>query len=150
DVQEPRHGCDRIDDDQDHAACRTSCPSVRINPNGRRQPVVSPHRATPNRHVAVAAAYERRPCNRLLAARRSACKHLAKRLPGSVRSRAISICTLGPVTGVNTLERKRSGKEGTPVEFVILGRTELRADGRSVDLGATKQRGLLAVLLYHV
>lgn len=36
------------------------------------------------------------------------------------------------------------------VEFVILGRTELRVQGRSVDLGAAKQRALLALLLYHV
>jgi DNA-binding SARP family transcriptional activator/tetratricopeptide (TPR) repeat protein len=36
------------------------------------------------------------------------------------------------------------------MEFVILGRTELRVNGRSVDLGAAKQRGLLGILLYHV
>jgi DNA-binding SARP family transcriptional activator/tetratricopeptide (TPR) repeat protein len=36
------------------------------------------------------------------------------------------------------------------VDFVILGRTALHADGRPVDLGAAKQRALLAMLLFHV
>jgi DNA-binding SARP family transcriptional activator len=36
------------------------------------------------------------------------------------------------------------------MEFVILGRTELRVHGQPVDLGAAKQRGLMAILLYHV
>jgi DNA-binding SARP family transcriptional activator/tetratricopeptide (TPR) repeat protein len=35
------------------------------------------------------------------------------------------------------------------VEFVILGPTALNIDGQAVPLGAAKQRGLLAVLLYH-
>ncbi|MBF9129390.1 tetratricopeptide repeat protein [Plantactinospora sp. S1510] len=35
------------------------------------------------------------------------------------------------------------------MEFVILGPTALNIDGRAVPLGAAKQRGLLAVLLYH-
>ncbi|WP_198348149.1 tetratricopeptide repeat protein [Plantactinospora sp. KBS50] len=35
------------------------------------------------------------------------------------------------------------------MEFTILGPTELRIKGRSIPLGAAKQRGLLAVLLYH-
>jgi DNA-binding SARP family transcriptional activator/tetratricopeptide (TPR) repeat protein len=36
------------------------------------------------------------------------------------------------------------------VDFVILGRTALHAGGRPVDLGAAKQRALLAVLLFNV
>lgn len=41
--------------------------------------------------------------------------------------------------------------EGThPMEFVILGSTALYVAGESRHLGAAKQRGLLAVLLYHV
>jgi DNA-binding SARP family transcriptional activator len=36
------------------------------------------------------------------------------------------------------------------VEFVILGTTALYVDGRSVPLGAAKQRGMFALLLYHV
>jgi DNA-binding SARP family transcriptional activator/tetratricopeptide (TPR) repeat protein len=36
------------------------------------------------------------------------------------------------------------------VEFTILGRTQLRVDQRSVDLGAAKQRGLLTLLLLNV
>ncbi|GAA0921329.1 hypothetical protein GCM10009558_032840 [Virgisporangium aurantiacum] len=36
------------------------------------------------------------------------------------------------------------------MDFVILGRTALHADGRPVDLGAAKQRALLAMLLFHV
>lgn len=36
------------------------------------------------------------------------------------------------------------------MEFVILGRTELYVAGQPVSLGAARQRGLLAVLLYHV
>ncbi|MEV5447059.1 BTAD domain-containing putative transcriptional regulator [Streptomyces sp. NPDC052644] len=35
------------------------------------------------------------------------------------------------------------------MEFSILGPTELRFEGRPIPLGAAKQRGLLAVLLYH-
>ncbi|MFY1690142.1 AfsR/SARP family transcriptional regulator [Plantactinospora sp. WMMB782] len=35
------------------------------------------------------------------------------------------------------------------MEFVILGQTALSAGGRAVSLGAAKQRGLLAVLLYR-
>ena len=42
------------------------------------------------------------------------------------------------------------GLGGRPVDFVILGRTALHADGRPVDLGAAKQRALLAMLLFHV
>lgn len=36
------------------------------------------------------------------------------------------------------------------MEFVILGPTALTVKGRDVPLGVAKQRGLLAVLLYHV
>ncbi|WP_089156466.1 AfsR/SARP family transcriptional regulator [Micromonospora sp. NBS 11-29] len=36
------------------------------------------------------------------------------------------------------------------MEFTILGPTKLMIEGRSMPLGAAKQRGLLAVLLYHV
>lgn len=36
------------------------------------------------------------------------------------------------------------------MEFAILGRTELRVDGRSVDIGAAKQRALLSLLLLNV
>ncbi|SCL34392.1 DNA-binding transcriptional activator of the SARP family [Micromonospora pallida] len=39
---------------------------------------------------------------------------------------------------------------GVPMEFSILGPTGLSVAGRSVPLGVAKQRGLLAVLLYHV
>ncbi|MEU7796933.1 BTAD domain-containing putative transcriptional regulator [Micromonospora tulbaghiae] len=35
------------------------------------------------------------------------------------------------------------------MEFAILGPTKLMVEGRSIPLGAAKQRGLLAVLLYH-
>ncbi|WFE63680.1 tetratricopeptide repeat protein [Micromonospora sp. WMMD714] len=35
------------------------------------------------------------------------------------------------------------------MEFAILGPTELRIEGRLIPLGAAKQRGLLAILLYH-
>ncbi|MEU8020653.1 tetratricopeptide repeat protein [Micromonospora haikouensis] len=35
------------------------------------------------------------------------------------------------------------------MEFTILGPTELTVGGRTIPLGAAKQRGLLAVLLYH-
>lgn len=35
------------------------------------------------------------------------------------------------------------------MEFVILGPTALHVDGRSVPLGPAKQRGMLALLLYH-
>ncbi|SCF14874.1 Tetratricopeptide repeat-containing protein [Micromonospora matsumotoense] len=35
------------------------------------------------------------------------------------------------------------------MEFSILGPTELTVEGRSIPLGAAKQRGLLAILLYH-
>src|SRR5690606_7559426 len=38
---------------------------------------------------------------------------------------------------------------GVGMEFAILGPTELRIDGRLIPLGAAKQRGLLATLLYH-
>lgn len=36
------------------------------------------------------------------------------------------------------------------MDFVILGRTALHLDGGPVDLGAAKQRAMLAVLLFHV
>src|SRR5690242_8173466 len=36
------------------------------------------------------------------------------------------------------------------MEFVILGPTALRLDGKPIPLGAAKQRGMLAVLLYYV
>jgi tetratricopeptide (TPR) repeat protein/DNA-binding SARP family transcriptional activator len=39
---------------------------------------------------------------------------------------------------------------GEPVEFKILGPTALEVDGRRIPLGAAKQRGMLALLLYHV
>ncbi|MGI5237286.1 AfsR/SARP family transcriptional regulator [Dactylosporangium sp. CA-139066] len=35
------------------------------------------------------------------------------------------------------------------MNFVILGPTALRVDGQSIPLGAAKQRGMLALLLYH-
>ncbi|GAB3816768.1 tetratricopeptide repeat protein [Micromonospora zhanjiangensis] len=35
------------------------------------------------------------------------------------------------------------------MEFMILGPTKLTVEGRSIPLGTAKQRGLLAVLLYH-
>jgi DNA-binding SARP family transcriptional activator len=38
----------------------------------------------------------------------------------------------------------------TPVEFKILGPTRLLVAGRPIELGAAKQRGLLALLLYNV
>jgi tetratricopeptide (TPR) repeat protein/DNA-binding winged helix-turn-helix (wHTH) protein len=37
-----------------------------------------------------------------------------------------------------------------PVEFMILGQTALVVDGRRISLGAAQQRGMLALLLYHV
>lgn len=43
-----------------------------------------------------------------------------------------------------------SGEGDDRMEFVILGRTALRVDGRTVPLGAAKQRAMLALLLYHV
>ena len=42
------------------------------------------------------------------------------------------------------------GRGTNSVEFVILGPTALTVDGRNVSLGTTKQRGLLALLLFHV
>jgi tetratricopeptide (TPR) repeat protein len=39
---------------------------------------------------------------------------------------------------------------GDYMDFVILGPTALHIDGRPVPLGPAKQRGMLAVLLYHV
>jgi DNA-binding SARP family transcriptional activator len=36
------------------------------------------------------------------------------------------------------------------MEFAILGPTALAVEGRDVPLGTTKQRGLLALLLFHV
>lgn len=60
------------------------------------------------------------------------------------------MCVLGGAAGKNTLDDAGFGQGGTKVKFVILGRTELRVHGQSIDLGATKQRGLLALLLYHV
>jgi DNA-binding SARP family transcriptional activator len=39
---------------------------------------------------------------------------------------------------------------GRLVEFTILGRTQLRVEGRSVDVGAQKQRGLLTLLLLNI
>ncbi|MBP2320116.1 DNA-binding SARP family transcriptional activator [Kibdelosporangium banguiense] len=38
----------------------------------------------------------------------------------------------------------------TQVEFMILGPTRLIVEGRQIDLGPAKQRGLLALLLYNV
>jgi DNA-binding SARP family transcriptional activator/tetratricopeptide (TPR) repeat protein len=40
--------------------------------------------------------------------------------------------------------------EGNSMEFVILGPTRLSVDGQNLPLGAAKQRGLLAMLLYRV
>src|ERR1700757_71820 len=36
------------------------------------------------------------------------------------------------------------------VEFRILGRVELRADEKRIDLGSRKERGVLAVLLWEL
>lgn len=36
------------------------------------------------------------------------------------------------------------------MRFVILGPTQLHVDGQRIDLGSAKQRGMLALLLYHV
>lgn len=40
--------------------------------------------------------------------------------------------------------------EAAGMEFVILGPTSVHRDGERIPLGAAKQRGMLAVLLYHL
>jgi tetratricopeptide (TPR) repeat protein len=53
--------------------------------------------------------------------------------------------------GENTLgEAKPKLRRDDQMEFVILGSTALQFEGTPVPLGAAKQRGMLAVLLYHL
>src|SRR5207248_689525 len=55
------------------------------------------------------------------------------------------MCVLGGAAGKNTLDDAGFGQGGTKVKFVILGRTELRVHGQSIDLGATKPPGMAIV-----
>ena len=47
------------------------------------------------------------------------------------------------------LARWYGGEEEERVEFLVLGRLEVRRDGRPIRIGAGKQRGLLALLLLN-
>ena len=55
---------------------------------------------------------------------------------------------VGPDIG-NTLRYDQDDWRGR-MEFVILGPTALHLDGESIPIGVAKQRGMLALLLYHV
>ena len=47
------------------------------------------------------------------------------------------------------LARWYGGHKEERVEFLVLGRLEVRRDGRPIRIGAGKQRGLLALLLLN-
>src|SRR5256885_157153 len=75
--------------------------------------------------------------------------------PGGKRTLSVAVnagVTVSPMSARVTGEAGDLGdvrREGPSVEFFLLGPVEVRIDGRAIDLGGSKQRALLAILLFR-
>src|SRR5439155_1162985 len=73
-------------------------------------------------------------------------RHLPRHAPPRLRPDHLASHRLGAPIGIGSKPPRRSARE-VCMEFRILGPLEVIADGKPVELGAPKQRALLALLL---